>query len=129
MTSATHQHKSEPGHGGGMGAEKTADAMQQGLAALMSIPQRLMQANIEAVGDGMTFMMRRMKAQAAIMSSFGKLTNGGGLADMQRHVIETMTQEIADEAQELGTMARRRVDALTRTVGVDGSGTSSSQMS
>lgn len=117
MTNATQQQKTDQGHGGDGDAQKAAEAMQQGIAAWMTIPQRLIQANIEAMSDSVNFMNRRMKAQAAMLSSFGQLANGGSLADAQRHFIETMSREMAEEAQELGGLARKSVEAMTRVAG------------
>jgi hypothetical protein len=93
--------------------EKLTDAMQQGASALMAIPQRMMQANLEAISDSMHFMNRRMKAQAALWSGFGQLTNGSSLSDVQQHVITSLSKEMAAEMQELGDMARRNMAAMT----------------
>jgi uncharacterized phage infection (PIP) family protein YhgE len=132
MTNATQQ-KAEHGRtdqvrNGDATVHKAADAVQQGIAAWMSIPQRLMQANIETINEGVNFMNRRMKAQAALMSGFGQLANGGSFVDAQRHFIETMSKEMADEAQEFGDLARKSVEAMTR-VANGASGASSARSS
>ncbi|MBN8534398.1 MAG: hypothetical protein J0L51_09920 [Rhizobiales bacterium] len=128
MTNGTQQ-KSEQGRGVEAGVQKAADAMQQGIAAWMGVPQRLMQAHIETIGEGVNFMNRRMKAQAAMLNGFGQLMNGGNLADVQRHFIETMSREMADEAQEIGDFAHKSFEAMTRAAGGGGSGASSARMS
>jgi hypothetical protein len=128
MTNGTQQ-KAEQARGADAGVKKAADAMQQGLAAFMSGPQRLMQANIETISESLNFMNRRMKAQAAMLSGFGQLANGGNLADAQRHFIETMSREMAEEVQELGDFARKSIETMTRGAGGAGPASSSARMS
>lgn len=93
--------------------EKLNDAMQQGASALMAIPQRMMQANLEAISEGMQFINRRMKAQAALWSGFGQFTNGSTLSDVQQHFITSVTKEMAAEMQEWGDMARKTMASMT----------------
>jgi hypothetical protein len=131
MTNGTQQKgepsRTEQARAAEATVQKAADTMQQGLAAWASIPQRLMQANIETLSEGVNFINRRMKAQAALVSGFGQLANGGSFIDVQRHVIETMSKEFADEAQELGDLARKSVEAMTRVA--SGGATTPARMS
>lgn len=96
--------------------EKLADVMQQGLSAMMVLPQRMMQANLAAINEGMNFMNRRMKAQAAIWSGLGNARNGAGLAEAQQQLMQAMTQEMAEGAREFGDMARRNIGMVTQAV-------------
>lgn len=93
--------------------EKLNDAIQQGASALMAIPQRMMQANLEAISESMQFMNRRMKAQAALWSGFGQFTNGSTLTELQQHLITSVTKEMAAEMQDLGVVTRKNLASMT----------------
>lgn len=109
--------------------EKLNDAMQQGASVLMAVPQRMMQANLEAISESMQFINRRMKAQAAMWSGFGQLTNGPNLADVHQHFISSVTKEMAAEMQEVGDMARKQVRLITGAVVAGGEGYSPARSS
>lgn len=120
MTNATQQ-KSEAVRSGEAATQKVAEAMQQGLAAWMAVPQRLMQANVETITESVNFMNRRMKMQAAMFSGLGQLANGVSVAETHKHLIETMTRELAAEAQEVGELARKNLETMMHLIGA-GSG-------
>lgn len=89
--------------------QRLADDMQEGLSAFMVVPQRLMQANLEAFADGMNFMHRRMKAQATMLSGLGRMGTGGNLGDTQQHFINDMAQEMAAEMKEFSELAKKNM--------------------
>jgi Phasin protein len=102
--------------------EKLSDAMQTGFSAAMTIPQKMMQANLEAITEGMNFMNRRMKAQAAMWSSVGQISDGSSLRDIQQQLITSMTTEMASEIRELSEMARKNIGLMTGAVTAAGEG-------
>lgn len=90
--------------------QRLADDMQEGLSVFMTVPQKLMQANLEAFAEGMNFMQRRMKAQATIWSGLGRVgTGNGNLGDTQQHFINDMAQEMAAEMKEFSELAKKNM--------------------
>lgn len=99
-----------------------SDAMQKGLTAFMAIPQKTMQANLAVITESVNFMNRRMKAQAALWSGLGQLSNGGNLAEMHQHFINAMAQEMADEMKEMGELSRKNMALMTNAAASVGRG-------
>lgn len=125
MTTAT-QHKPEPNHINDPTVQTVTEAMQRGLTTWLTVPQRLIQANAETISESVRFFDRRIKAQAAMLSRLGEMANGGSMADAQKHLIETMTRELADEVQEVGELARKNLETAMRLTAGGASGARSS---
>lgn len=109
--------------------EKLNDAMQKGASAIMAIPQRIIQASLEAISESMQLMDRRMKAQAAYWSGFGQFTSGSALSDVQQHVITLVTKEMAAEMQDWNDMARKTMASMASALTPTGEGFAPSRSS
>lgn len=101
---------------------KLNDAMQKGASALMALPQRMMQASLEAISESMQLMDHRMKARAALWSGFGQFTNGSALSDVQKQVITSVTKEMAAEMQDWNDMARKTMASMASALPPAGEG-------
>lgn len=91
-------------------ANDITDTVQRGLGAMMALPQKLLQMNLEAAKHGLNVMNRRMKAQAALLNDIG---NKGGTADAQRTYFETIANDCAEEMSELAEIAKKNFAAMT----------------
>ncbi|MFM8748595.1 phasin family protein [Rhabdaerophilum sp.] len=89
-------------------------ALEQNLAGLMVMPQRLMQAQIEILAEGMNFMSRRMKAQAAFLGELGQVTSVANLAQLQRNLVQNISRDWTEEANEISEIAHRNLNTLVR---------------
>ena len=89
-------------------------ALEQNLAGLMVMPQRLMQAQIEILAEGMNFMSRRMKAQAAFLGELGQVTSVANLAQLQRNLVQNISRDWTEEAKEISEIAHRNLNTLVR---------------
>ena len=89
-------------------------ALEQNLVGLMVMPQRLMQAQIEILAEGMNFMSRRMKAQAAFLGELGQVSSVANLAQLQRNLVENISRDWTEEAKEINEIVNRNLNTLVR---------------
>ena len=89
-------------------------ALEQHLAGLMVMPRRLMQAQIEILAEGMNFMSRRVKAQAAFLGELGQVSSVANLAQLQRNLVENISRDWTEEAKEISEIANRNLNTLVR---------------
>lgn len=87
--------------------ESIGDAVQESITGRMAIPQRVMQANIEAMNQGLNILNRRLKAQAELWSGLGLMGKAGSPAEAQKLFVETLTRDMADEVNQLSELAKR----------------------
>ncbi len=89
-------------------------ALEQNFAGLMVMPQRLMQAQIEILTEGMNFMSRRMKAQAAFLGELGQVASVANLPQLQRNLVENISRDWTEEAKEINEIVNRNLNTLVR---------------
>ena len=93
---------------------QVAETLEQNLAGLMVIPQRLLQAQIEMFAEGINFLSRRMKAQAALLNDLGQVASVANLAQIQRNLVEGISREWTEEAKEISEIANKNLNTLVR---------------
>lgn len=103
--------------------KSVTEAMQQGLAACMAVPQKIMQAQLETAGHAVDFMNRRMKAQAALWGGIGNISDAKGIAEAQRSYFEAVTKDYAEEMGQLANITRKNMAAVSElATSTNGSG-------
>jgi hypothetical protein len=101
-------------HGVAEAAKHVTDAIQQGMSAMMAVPHKLMQANLEAATHAVNVMNRRMKTQAALWNGIGNFSDMSGAADAQRTYLEAVTRDCAEELTDFTAMAKKNFAAMSQ---------------
>jgi hypothetical protein len=86
-------------------------SVQDGLATAMKFPTKIMEANFDTGAELLTFISRRMKAQADLFSGVGHSHDMTEAADMQRTFWDKVTQDYADEMKHLAAIIHRNFQA------------------
>ena len=94
-------------------AENLTRSVQDGLATTMEIPKKIMEANLETGSELLTFMSRRMKAQADLFSGIGHCHNADEAADMQRKFWDKVTRDYSEEMNHLAKIARKNFETVS----------------
>ena len=109
-----------PAHGAENIAKPVLEAMQQGASAYMALPQKLMQANLEAMTSTVNFMNRCMTAQADVWSKIGSFGDPAKAAEIQRTFLESVSKDSAEEVTKLAQIAKKNFAEMSNlaTLGV-----------
>jgi hypothetical protein len=91
-------------------------SMQAGMANIMTIPQKVMEANLETGAELLRFMSRRMKSQSELWSRIGHCHGMDEAADAQRTFVESLTKDYADEMGQLAAVFQKNLDTVTSAV-------------
>jgi hypothetical protein len=93
--------------------ENLTRSVQDGLATAMEVPKKVMEANLDTGAELLTFMSRRMKAQADLFSGVGHCHNMDEATDMQRTFWEKVTRDYSDEMNHLAEIARKNFETVS----------------
>ncbi|MGL4636144.1 MAG: phasin family protein [Beijerinckiaceae bacterium] len=93
--------------------ESITRSMQGGLAQAMEIPKKVMEANLDTGSELLTFMSRRMKAQADLFSGVGHCHDMTEAADMQRNFWAKVTKDYTEEMNHLSEIARKNFETMS----------------
>jgi Phasin protein len=93
--------------------EGLARSVQDGLATAMEIPKKVMEANLDTGAELLTFMSRRMKAQADLFSGVGHCHNMDEATNMQRTFWEKVTKDYAEEMNHLAEITRKNFQTVS----------------
>jgi Phasin protein len=88
-------------------------SVQDGLATAMEIPKKIMEANLDTGAELLTFMSRRMKAQADLFSGVGHCHDMTEATDMQRTFWEKVTKDYSEEMNHLAEIARKNFQTVS----------------
>jgi hypothetical protein len=94
-------------------AESLTRSVQDGLAITMEIPKKIMEANLETGSELLTFMSRRMKAQADLFGGIGHCHNADEAADIQRVFWEKVSRDYSEEMNHLARIARKNFENVS----------------
>jgi Phasin protein len=93
--------------------ENLTRSVQDGLATAMEIPKKIMEANLDTGAELLTFMSRRMKAQADLFSGVGHCHDMTEATDMQRTFWEKVTKDYSEEMNHLAEIARKNFQTVS----------------
>jgi Phasin protein len=93
--------------------ENMTRSVQDGLATAMEIPKKILEANLDTGAEFLTFMSRRMKAQADLFSGVGHSHDVTEAADMQRSFWEKVTKDYSEEMNHLAEIARKNLEMMS----------------
>jgi hypothetical protein len=93
--------------------EDLTRSVQEGLATTMEVPKKVMEANLDTGAELLTFISRRMKAQADLFSGVGHCHNMEEAADMQRTFWEKVTKDYSEEVNHLAEIARKNFETVS----------------
>jgi hypothetical protein len=91
-------------------------SMQSGMANMMAIPQKVMEANLETGAELLSFMSRRMKSQSDLWSRIGHCHGMDEAADAQRLFVESLTKDYTEEMGQLADVFRKNLETVTSAV-------------
>jgi hypothetical protein len=98
----------------GMGpTDDLTRTVQDGLAQAMAIPKRIIEANLDTGAELLTFMSRRMKAQADLFSGVGHSHDMTETSDMQRTFWEKVHKDYSEEMNHLAEIARKNFQIMS----------------
>jgi Phasin protein len=97
-------------------AESVTRSLQGGLATAMEIPKKVMEANLDTSAELLTFMSRRMKAQADLFNGVGHCHDMSEASDMQRVFWEKVSKDYSEEMKHLAEIARKNFEAVSGLV-------------
>ncbi len=93
--------------------ETLTRSVQDGLATAMEIPKKVMEANLDTGAELLTFMSRRMKAQADLFSGVGHCRDVDEASSMQRTFWEKVTKDYSEEMKHLAEIARKNFETVS----------------
>jgi hypothetical protein len=93
--------------------ENLTRSVEGGLATAMEIPKKIVEANLDTGAELLTFMSRRMKAQADLFSGVGHCHDVTEATDMQRTFWDKVTKDYADEMNHLAEIARKNFQTMS----------------
>jgi Phasin protein len=93
--------------------DEIARTMQGGIAKAMELPKKLMECNFDTSAELLTFLSRRMKAQAELLSGVVHCQDMGEAAEMQRKFLEKVTKDYAEEMNHLADIARKNFETMS----------------
>jgi hypothetical protein len=93
--------------------ESLTRSVQDGLATAMEVPKKVMEANLDTGAELLTFMSRRMKAQADFFNGVGHCHNLSEAADVQRTFWEKVTKDYSEEMNHLAEIARKNLETVS----------------
>ncbi len=110
--------------------DKIMKSVQANMANLMSVPQKVIEANLETGAELLNFMSRRMKSQSELWSRVGHCHGIDEAAEAQRLFVEKLSKDYAEEMGHLAAVFRKNLDTVTgavseqlkQTVSTSGSG-------
>ncbi len=79
----------------------------------MEFPKKMLEANLDTGAELLTFMSRRMKAQADLFSGVGHCHDMTEAADMQRNFWEKVTKDYSEEMNHLAEIARKNFETMS----------------
>jgi hypothetical protein len=88
-------------------------SMQSGMANMMTVPQKVMEANLETGAELLSFISRRMKSQSELWSRISHCHGMDEAADAQRIFVEALTKDYADEIGQLAGVFQKNLDTVT----------------
>jgi uncharacterized glyoxalase superfamily protein PhnB len=97
------------------------EAMQQGAGIYFAMPQKLMQANLEATTSAFGFINRCMAAQADAWSKMSSANDLAKASDVQRAFLEAVSKDSAEEVSKLAEIAKKNFAVMSSlaTAGVN----------
>lgn len=90
-----------------------AQAVQSRLTTAMTLPQKVMEANLQTTAEIFTFMSRRMKAQAELWDGLGHCQDMAQASEMQRRFFDSVSKDYRDEMTTIVELARRNLNTVT----------------
>lgn len=99
-----------------MPAVKVEDGIEMIKAQLASanvLPQKIWETQFALASEILTFMGRRMQAQAEFCAKLGRCTEFGEAIGVQQDFARGISSAYADESGKLSTLARKNMDAWT----------------
>jgi hypothetical protein len=90
--------------------------MQAGMANMMTVPQKVMEANLETGAELLSFMSRRMQSQSDLWNRIGHCHGIDEAADAQRLFVESLAKDYADEMGQLAGVFRKNLETVTSAV-------------
>jgi hypothetical protein len=97
MSASKNANTSGQQQAGIAGVESLSRTAQDGLAKAMEVPKKVMEANLDTGAELLTFMSRRMKAQADLFNGVGHCHDMTEAADMQRMFWTKVTKDYSEE--------------------------------
>jgi hypothetical protein len=97
--------------------DSAINTVQAGVVRAMAVPQRLLEAQMATSAELLTFVSRRMQAQAELWQSLGRCHDMGEAARTQRQFLERVSHDYTEEMTQLVELARRNFTSVAETVG------------
>jgi hypothetical protein len=95
------------------GVESLTRTTQEGFAKAMEVPKKVLEANLDTGAELLTFMSRRMKAQADLFNGVGHCHDLTEAADMQRTFWTKVTKDYSEEMDHLAEIARKNFSTIS----------------
>jgi hypothetical protein len=86
------------------------------VTANLEIPQKIVEAQLDAGAEFLSFVGRRLKAQADLWHSIGHCHNPAEAADAQRKFANVIIKDYSDEAQQMLSMIQKNFQTVTSLV-------------
>lgn len=93
--------------------EEGIELIKAQLASASVLPQKIWETQFAMASEILTFMGRRMQAQAEFCARLGHCTEFGEAVGVQQDFARGVGGAYADEAGKLSTLARKTMDAWT----------------
>ena len=93
--------------------EEGIELIKAQLASASVLPQKIWETQFAMASEMLTFMGRRMQAQAEFCARLGRCTGFGEAVGVQQDFARGVGGAYADEAGKLSTLARKTMDAWT----------------
>jgi hypothetical protein len=124
MSASRRADSSNPSTASVAGTESLTRSVQESFATAMGIPKKIMEANLDTGAELLTFMSRRMKAQAELFNGVGHCHDLSEASDMQRTFWEKVTRDYSQEMNHLAEITRKNFDSVSGLISIkpDGSG-------
>ncbi|MDX3805632.1 MAG: phasin family protein [Bosea sp. (in: a-proteobacteria)] len=93
--------------------EEGIEIVKAQFASATVLPQKIWETQFALAAEILTFMGRRMQAQAEFCTKLGRCTEFGEAIGVQQDFARGVGGAYADEAGKLSTLARKNMDAWT----------------
>ncbi len=96
--------------------ENLSKSVEASMAAALSLPQKIVETNLDAAGELLNFMSRRVKSQADFLRDIGHCKDLAGAVEMQRKFWSHISDDYGREMGQLSEMAKGNIAKATKLV-------------
>ncbi|MGO4672885.1 hypothetical protein AB4Z40_08295 [Bosea sp. 2YAB26] len=95
--------------------EGMGKTMQAQFATALSVPQAILEANLTVGAEWLSFMGRRMKAQAELCNALSHCQEIGEAVEAHRKFSQGIASDYSTEFDQLATIMRKEMAVVTAT--------------